>query len=86
MTTPRTCAEAVARRSFMAGRPIDLAVTFDFLEQASPLERRGSLGDSRRTQARVPDHVGPRRRPMVPDHTQDMPLIDLGQIQMLRTC
>ena len=59
------------------------AVSFDLLEKTGLQERRDRLGDRRRTRARVPDDVGPRRRPVVPDHAQHLTLVDLGQIDVL---
>ena len=83
MTMPSTWAEAVASRSFMAGRPIDRPVSFHLFEQASLLQRGGRLRYRRGAQARVPDDLGPRRRALLADHLQHVPLVDLGDRNML---
>lgn len=84
MTTPSTCADSVASRSFMAGRPMTGAFPSissrkpAFKSEATALETVGA-------EARVPDDFGPRGLPPLPDHAKHLSLVDLGEIGMLRT-
>ena len=64
-------------------RAVTVSVAFNFFEETSSLKRRGRLRHGRCAQARVPDYIRSRRRPMFPYDAKNMAFVNLGQIQML---